>query len=87
MIGKQSDIFFYLDKTLEEEFAKEKREQQLFYARGGDAVPDTPPNDLRAPNDNSSRDSYDGSGGSQTGSQRTPDDNSSGRSSTGSMEI
>ncbi|KAK3704747.1 hypothetical protein QZH41_009751, partial [Actinostola sp. cb2023] len=75
-------------KTLEEEFAREKREQQLFYARGGDIIHDTPPNDLRVPGDNtSSRDSFDGSGGSQTGSQRTPDDTSSGRSSTGSMEI
>ena len=75
-----SNVSSFVLQGLEEEFAREKREQQLFYARGGEAE-NQPPNDLRVPSD---RDSMDGSGGSQTGSQKTPDDTSS---STGSLEV
>lgn len=78
-------------QALEEEFARENREQQLFYAQGGEMLADhasrvscdyhtsqEPPADSGRPHETA---------GSQHSSQKSQDDNSSGtKSSSGSLD-
>ena len=77
----------FLSQSLEEEFAREIREQQLFYARGGEIVPDEGPSEFHAQQELDGKPSSSESVPSQHGSQKSQDDNSSTKSSSGSVEI
>lgn len=66
-------------KTLEEEFAREEREQQLFYARNSTDYPVSP--------GTPTKESEEEPGEIQVDGQKTPEDNISSKSSSGSMEV
>jgi len=66
-------------KTLEEEFAREEREQQLFYARNSTDYPVSP--------GTPTKESEEEPGEIQVDGEKTPEDNISSKSSSGSMEV
>jgi len=66
-------------KTLEEEFAREEREQQLFYARNSNDYPISP--------EMPSKESEEEPREIQGDGEKTPEDNISSKSSSGSMEV
>lgn len=72
-------------QVLEEEFAREKREQQLFYDRGNETIPDHSASEFHTLQEPDGKPTE--TAGSQHGSQKSQDDNSSSKSSTGSLEV
>lgn len=74
-------FFFYhfFHQALEEEFAREEREQQLFYAGNSTDYPISPVT--------SSKESEEEPGEIQVGGEKTPEDNLSSKSSSGSMDV
>lgn len=73
-----ASLVFFSPQTLEEEFAREEREQQLFYARNSGEFA------LNA--ENTGKESVIEPGDNQVDGYKTPDDNASSKSSSGSMD-
>lgn len=71
---------FSLHQTLEEEFAREEREQQLFYARNSTEYPISPAMSIKESEEEPGE-------MIQVDGEKTPEDISSKSSSAGSMEV
>lgn len=72
-------LFSFSHQTLEEEFAREDREQQLFYSRNSTDYPISPETTIKEAEEEPGEIQVDG--------VKTPEDNSSSKSSNGSMEV